>query len=86
MIRAFESPKMPCTVGRGRKPGNAYASHSRRFRFVGLAIETSCANSSPLQPLEISRWRQFSAPISLKTTHTTFTMNLQSQLQVAPWI
>ena len=31
MTRAFGSPKTPRTVGCGRKPGNAYASHSRRF-------------------------------------------------------
>src|SRR5271157_3495312 len=34
ITRAFGSPKMPCTVGCGRKPGNAYVSHSRRLRFA----------------------------------------------------
>src|ERR1700675_4391145 len=38
MTRAFGSPKTPRTVGCGRKPGNAYASHSRRCRFAELAI------------------------------------------------
>jgi len=38
MTRAFGSPKTPRTVGSGRKPGNAYASHSRRCRFVEFAI------------------------------------------------
>ena len=38
ITRAFGSPKMPCTVGRGRKPGNAYVSHRRRFRFAVRAI------------------------------------------------
>ncbi len=40
MTRAFGSPKTPRTVGCGRKPGNAYASHSRRCRFAELAIQT----------------------------------------------
>ena len=30
MTRAFGSPKMPRTVGAGRKPGKRYASHKRR--------------------------------------------------------
>src|SRR5271157_5037591 len=38
ITRAFGSPKMPCTVGCGRKPGNAYVSHSRRLRFAVRAI------------------------------------------------
>jgi len=39
MMRALRSPKMPRTVPSGRKPGNAYASHNRRFRFAEAAIE-----------------------------------------------
>src|SRR4051812_30554168 len=38
MTRAFGSPKTP---RRGRKPGNAYASHSRRSRFAEFAVQTS---------------------------------------------
>jgi len=38
MTRAFGSPKMPRTVGCGRNPRKAYASHSRRRRFAELAI------------------------------------------------
>jgi hypothetical protein len=38
MMRAFGSPKMPRTVPSGRKPGNAYASHSRRFRLRAAPI------------------------------------------------
>ena len=38
ITRAFGSPKMPCTVGCGRKPGKQYVSHSRRFRFAVRAI------------------------------------------------
>jgi hypothetical protein len=41
MTRAFGSPKTPRTVGSGRKPGNAYASQSRRRRrFAEFAIQT----------------------------------------------
>jgi hypothetical protein len=38
ITRAFGSPKMPRTVGSGRKPGNEYVSPSRRLRFNGRAI------------------------------------------------
>ena len=41
MTRAFGSPKTPRTVCSGRKPWNAYASHSRRFRLIEFAIQTS---------------------------------------------
>ena len=45
MTQAFGSPKTPHTVGSGCKPGNAYASQSRRFRRDELAIGISCTNS-----------------------------------------
>jgi hypothetical protein len=41
MTRAFGSPSTPRTVLCGRNPGKAYASHSRRCRFVELAIRKS---------------------------------------------
>ena len=41
MTRAFGSPNTPRTVGCGRNPGKAYASHSRRCRFAELAIRKS---------------------------------------------
>ena len=41
MTQAFGSPKTPRTVGCGRKPGNAYASHSRRCRFDKFAMRKS---------------------------------------------
>jgi hypothetical protein len=41
MTRAFGSPKTPLIVGSGRKPAKQYASHSRRFRFLDLAMEKS---------------------------------------------
>src|SRR6185295_19679621 len=36
ITRAFGSPKMPHTVGSGRKPGKPYESQSRRGRFAAL--------------------------------------------------
>jgi len=47
MMRAFGSPKMPRTVPSGRKPGNAYASHSRRFRFSVAAIRNPAKFRAP---------------------------------------
>ena len=47
ITRAFGSPKMPRTVGCGRKPGNEYASHSRRLRFAVRAIQHSWSIRSP---------------------------------------
>jgi hypothetical protein len=52
MMRAFGSPNMPRTVPPGRKPGNAYASHSRRFRLRAAPIEKSTRFRAPLHPLE----------------------------------
>ena len=40
-IRAQASSNIPCTKGRGRKPGKAYAS-TRRCRLRCLAIQRSC--------------------------------------------
>ena len=47
MTRAFGSPKTPCTVDAGRKPGNAYASSSRRLR-LRISMGKSCQNSAAL--------------------------------------
>jgi hypothetical protein len=52
MIRALGSPKMPRTVPSGQKPGNAYASHSRRFRLPAAPIAKSVRFRAPLHPLE----------------------------------
>ena len=51
-MRAFGSPKMPRTVLSGRKPGNAYASHSRRLRLPAAAIAKSVRFRAPLHLLE----------------------------------
>src|SRR4249919_2948634 len=61
--RAFGSPKMPRTVGSGRKPGNEYVSQSRRRRFDARAIHQSCSNSKSRKmqnPLAIPRFLEFS--------------------------
>jgi hypothetical protein len=42
ITRAFGSPNTPRTVVCGRKPENAYASHSRRCRFAEFAIHSRC--------------------------------------------
>ena len=52
MMRAFGSPKTPRTVPSGRKPGNAYASHSRRFRLLAAPIEKIQRFRAPLHSLE----------------------------------
>ena len=44
ITRAFGSPKMPRTVGSGRKPGKQYASQSRRLRFAVPAIHPAWQN------------------------------------------
>src|SRR5487761_2409344 len=49
MTRAFGSPNTPRTVCCGRNPGNAYASHRRRWRFVELAIRTCCPIHAPCE-------------------------------------
>jgi hypothetical protein len=59
--RALGSPKTPRTLAWGRKPGNAYASHSRRCRLRKVAIETSCQNSVPLHIHEHKHWRGLQA-------------------------
>src|SRR5258705_7916276 len=42
ITRAFGSPKIPRTVGSGRKPRNEYVSQSRRLRFFARTIHYSC--------------------------------------------
>jgi hypothetical protein len=41
-MRTFGSPNTPRTVARGRNPGKAYASDSRRCSFDELAIDERC--------------------------------------------
>jgi hypothetical protein len=71
MTRAFGSPKTPRTVGRGRKPGNAYASHSRRSRFVEVAMQTYSQFPPLLNMPERQHPRRFPADSPRQTTHTT---------------
>jgi hypothetical protein len=64
ITRAFGSPKIPRTVGSGRKPGNEYVSQSRRGRFDARAIiHRSCQISNPAKmqmPLAIPSFVEFS--------------------------
>jgi hypothetical protein len=71
MTRALGSPKTPRTVGRGRKPGKAYASHSRRTRFVEVAMQTYSQFPPPLNMPESQHPRRFRADSPPQTTHTT---------------
>jgi hypothetical protein len=52
MTRALGSPKMPRTVASGRKSGNAYASHNRRFHLFQADIRKPRLISSDLYMLE----------------------------------
>ena len=77
MTRAFGSPKTPRTACRGRTPGNAYASHSRRCRFRELAIGTSSQLEQP--------WTRFS-PLGASSFYP---LNLPTRLPEEPiffWI
>jgi len=71
MTRAFGSPKTPRTVGRGQKPGKAYASHSRRFRFVEVAMPTWSQFPVPLNMTESQQPRRFQTDLPRQFTHTT---------------
>jgi hypothetical protein len=71
MTRALGSPKTPRTVGRGRKPRNAYVSHSRRIRFVEVAMQTYSQFPPPLNMPERQHPRRFRADSHPQTTHTT---------------
>ena len=70
MTRAFGSPKMPRTVGCARKPGNAYVSHSRRFRFVEVAMQT-CSQFPAAPGIPDTHYpRAFQPDSPLKITHS----------------
>jgi hypothetical protein len=71
MTRAFGSPKTPRTVGRGRKPGKAYVSHSRRSRFVEVGMPTWSQFPPPLNMPERQHPRRFRADSPPQMTHTT---------------
>ena len=47
ITHAFGSPKIPRIAGCGRKPGKAYVSTSRRFRFVEVAMRPGCQFRAP---------------------------------------
>src|SRR6202171_4776676 len=68
MTRALGSPKTPRTVGRGRNPGNAYASHSRRARFDKIAMRTCSQFQASLKTPIFTRLQH---DLSRQFTHTT---------------
>jgi hypothetical protein len=70
ITRAFGSPNTPRTVVCGRKPGNAYASHSRHCRFAEFAIHFRCQIPTPYEIPE-SQYPQGFLPCSpLQITHS----------------
>jgi hypothetical protein len=75
MMRAFGSPKIPRTVGCGRKPANEYVSQSRRWRLDARAIRKSCQISQPskcripLQSPLFSRFQPQNRPLDSTKTH-----------------
>src|SRR5262245_40035669 len=70
ITRAFGSPKMPRTLGCGRKPGKQYASHSRRRRFDGRAIQLECQIPSPAVMQNTYTMHRFVALLAPKFTHS----------------
>jgi hypothetical protein len=75
ITRAFGSPKIPRTVGSGRKPGTEYVSQSRRRRSDARAIRNSCQISQPekcrvpLQSPLFSRFQRTNHPLDYTKTH-----------------
>src|SRR5262249_57088897 len=51
-MRALGSPKIPCTVGLGRKPGKRYVSISRRGGRIGKACHVFSWGKTPLLLLQ----------------------------------
>ena len=65
-IRALGSPKMPRTVGSGRKPGNPYVSSSRR----SFRIRVSCRNSHLEEKDKTLEIKGFRGPHRRFSTHS----------------
>jgi hypothetical protein len=74
MMRAFGSPKMPRTVASGRKPGNAYASHSRRFRARQADIRKPRQVSNTPSQAKNPAMMRVSYVLMPKSIHTTLSM------------
>jgi len=70
ITRALGSPKTPRTVVVGRNPENAYASHNRRARFFGVAMEIPCLFSHYSQRLHSQFPCSFEPFLLLKSTHS----------------
>jgi hypothetical protein len=69
ITRAFGSPKMPRTVGCGRKPGKQYASHSRLRRKDRRAIQIAWQIPSPVETHSPYAIHSFLGPSASTSTH-----------------
>jgi len=84
IMRALGSPKIPRTVPSGRKPGNAYASQSRRFRFAGAGIQNLRILSTPPHAQNPAMMRLYEV-LTPEITHTTFQKTQKSRpVTIAP--
>jgi hypothetical protein len=80
MMRAFGSPKMPRTVASGRKSGNTYASHSRRFRALQADIRKPRQVSNTPAQAENPAMMRVSYVLTPKSLHTTLSMTLRNKI------
>src|SRR5207253_2742986 len=71
ITRAFGSPNTPRTMRCGRKPGKAYASCSRRCRFVEFVIRFRCQIRAPHETSE-SQYPQAFCNVNLVKSPTRF--------------
>jgi hypothetical protein len=90
MMRAFGSPKIPRTVGCGRKPANEYVSQSRRWRLDARAIRKSCQMSQPskcripLQSPLFSRFQPKNHPLDSSKTHLYIDLGKTEDTDINP--
>src|SRR6267154_5981000 len=70
ITRAFGSPKIPRTVGSGRKPRNEYVSQSRRLRFLARTIHYSCRIPGSAKMQNLLAIPNFPAFSTSKITHS----------------
>src|SRR3981189_1781537 len=70
ITRAFGSPKIPRTVGSGRKPQNEYVSQSRRLRFCARTIRYSCRIRSSAKMQNLLAIPSFLAFSTSKIAHS----------------
>ena len=71
ITRAFGSPKMPRTVGSGRKPGKQYASPSRLRRKDRRAIQIAWQIPNLAETQNRYAMHSFPQPLASISAHTT---------------